>query len=48
MQQAEIDIVFECYRELSIKNFEDSRRAGPIADVLLLAIAGSSTKCPKQ
>ena len=43
-----IDIVFACYRDSSIKNFERSRRAGRGADVLRLAIAGSSTKCPKQ
>ena len=48
MQQAESTLFFDRYRDSSIKNFERSRRAGPRADVLRLAVAGSSTKCPKQ
>ena len=43
-----IDLVFDCYRDSSIKGFERSRRAGPGADVLRFAIAGSLTKYLKQ
>ena len=41
-----VDVVFNCYNDMSIKSFERNKRAG--TESLLVAIAGSTTKCPKQ
>ena len=41
-----VDVVFDCYNDMSIKSFERNKRAG--TESLLVAIAGSTTKCPKK